>query len=44
MSIASIHGQFLCPHIIPAQAGIQERHARGLDAHVRGHDVFLVPD
>jgi hypothetical protein len=52
MSIASIHGQFLWPRVMPAPAGIQERRARGLDARSSlpstliggGRDVFLVLD
>ena len=44
MSISYRHCQCLRPRVIPAQAGIQERSARGLDARVRGHDVVLVLD
>jgi hypothetical protein len=39
-----MHRQFLWTRVIPAQAGIQERHTRGLEARLRGHDVFLVLD
>ena len=40
---ASRHSRAACP-VLDTGAGIQERHARGLDARVRGHDVSLVLD
>ena len=41
--VASCHSRAACP-VRDTGAGIQERGARGLDARVRGHDVFLVLD
>ena len=44
MSISYIHCQCLQPCVIPAKAGSRGCVPRGLDAHLRGHDVLLVPN